>query len=77
MRRITLARVARPAAILAAALALTASLTACNSTRESTVYGDVNSPTGAFVSGDTSGTQRRPDVNYNFTRPTMPSIVNR
>lgn len=73
MRRITLARVAPPAALLAAALALAA----CNSTRESTVYGDPNSLAGAFVSGDTSGTQRRPDMNFNSVRPTLPSITNR
>ena len=62
--------------VLAAALLLAPILSACSSTGASGQLDDFSSSMrGSFgQNSDTYGTQRRPDVYYGSTAPSLPSI---
>lgn len=60
-------------ATLLAAMAALLLASGCNSSRDG--LGEVGSNFSA--SNDANGTQRRPDVNYRYTRPTLPTFGQR
>jgi hypothetical protein len=70
-----------PARLLANALLIGLPVAGCTTTdgtaqdRLADVGSSLKSSVGKNT--DTSGTNRRPDVNGDFTRPTLPSIANR
>jgi hypothetical protein len=69
-----------PARLLASALLIGLPVAGCTTT-DGPVQGslaDVGSSlrSGVVKNADASGTNRRPDVNGDFTRPTLPSIAN-
>ena len=70
-----------PARLLANALligVLVAGCTTTDGTAQGSSLADVGSSLRSSVgqNTDANGTNRRPDVQGNFTRPTLPSIVN-
>ena len=69
-----------PARLLASALLISLPVAGCTTT-DGTAQGslaDVGSSLRSSVgeNTDANGTNRRPDVQGNFTRPTLPSIAN-
>ena len=70
-----------PARLLASALLIGLPVAGCTTTDGATQgnLADVGSSLRSSLgkNTDTSGTNRRPDVNGDFTRPTLPSIANR